>query len=263
MYTKAELINQIKGMGIKPDDTVVIHTSMRAVGKVEGGADTVIDAFCECLTDGLFVVPTHTWDRVYADQPVFDVKNTESCLGALPNCAVRSENGCRSLHPTHSVWAYGKNANEFIKGEEKATTPAPQGSVWARLGDVGAKILLIGVSHDKNTFIHSVDEFANVPDRLNPDGYNTVLIDKNGNRINGVMHGHKCSKCDDVSKFYVNFDKAFTKLEAQTFGKLGNATVRVVDARKCRETVLRIYSRISPDICTDYNDIPEEIYMPE
>ena len=30
-------------MGIKPSDTVIIHSSMKSIGDVEGGADTVID----------------------------------------------------------------------------------------------------------------------------------------------------------------------------------------------------------------------------
>ena len=51
-------------MGLCSTDTVTIHTSMKAIGEVEGGADTVIDAFCESLDEGLFLVPTHTWSYV-------------------------------------------------------------------------------------------------------------------------------------------------------------------------------------------------------
>ena len=42
-YNYEELIEQIKNMGIKPSDTVIIHSSMKSIGDVEGGADTVID----------------------------------------------------------------------------------------------------------------------------------------------------------------------------------------------------------------------------
>ena len=45
MFTKEQLKEQIRQMGIQPNDTVLIHTSMKAIGEVEGGADTVIDAF--------------------------------------------------------------------------------------------------------------------------------------------------------------------------------------------------------------------------
>ena len=42
-YNYEESIEQIKNMGIKPGDTVIIHSSMKSIGDVEGGADTVID----------------------------------------------------------------------------------------------------------------------------------------------------------------------------------------------------------------------------
>ena len=37
IYSKEMLKEQIKAMGILPSDIVLIHTSMRAVGEVEGG----------------------------------------------------------------------------------------------------------------------------------------------------------------------------------------------------------------------------------
>ena len=57
MFHKEDLIRDIRAMGIAPTDTVLIHTSLRAIGKVEGGADAVIDAFKECLTEGLLLIP--------------------------------------------------------------------------------------------------------------------------------------------------------------------------------------------------------------
>ena len=84
MHTKEYLKSQLLEMGLKPTDTVMIHTSLRAVGKTENGADGVIDAFCEVLSDGLFLVPTHTWNSVHKNQPVFDVNKTVPCIGALP-----------------------------------------------------------------------------------------------------------------------------------------------------------------------------------
>ena len=138
MYTKEELKKQIQEMGIQPTDIVMMHTSLKAIGEVEGGADAVIDAFCEYLEDGLYLVPTHTWATVHKDQPVFDVRTTKPCVGALPTVAAFRKDGIRSLHPSHSVWAHGKNAAEFVRGEENVHTPAPRGYLWSKLADVGA-----------------------------------------------------------------------------------------------------------------------------
>ena len=50
-YNYNDLIEQIKKIGIKPSDTVIIHSSMKSIGDVEGGADTVIDAFKDYLAE--------------------------------------------------------------------------------------------------------------------------------------------------------------------------------------------------------------------
>ncbi len=261
IFTKEQLKKQIAEMGISPSDTVLIHTSMRAVGEVENGADGVIDAFIEYLRDGLFLVPTHTWDRVYSEKPVYDVRSTVPCIGALPRAAAFRQDGVRSLHPTHSVWACGKGAEDFIKNEENALSPCPPGFVWDRLADVNAKILLIGVGNDKNTFIHAVEEVADIPDRLAENPFEVTILDYDGNAHRHPYRCHCCSRSDDVSRQFVNFDKPLVKLGAQSFGKLGNADVRIVDAALCKEIILRIYSRADSDLCIELCEIPTEFYM--
>ena len=182
MFTKEYLKSQIKAMGIKSDDTVLIHTSYKAIGEVEGGIDGLIDTFKEYLREGLFIVPTHTWAVVTRENPIYDVKTTIPCIGAVATVAAFRKDGIRSLHPTHSVWATGKNAKEFIMGEENAQTPAPVGGVWSRLSDMGAKILLIGVGNNRNTFIHAVDEMAKLDDRRTPKPWDITVVDYDGRK---------------------------------------------------------------------------------
>ena len=74
-------------MGIKPNDKVVIHTSMKAIGETEGGPDGVIDAFCEYLQEGMLIVPAHTWVHITPENPVFDVRNTPADIGLIPKIA--------------------------------------------------------------------------------------------------------------------------------------------------------------------------------
>lgn len=59
----------------------------------------------------------------------------------------------------------------------------------------------------------------------------------------------------------MNFDKPLVELGAQSFGKLGNADVRIVDAALCKEIILRIYSRADKDLCIELCEIPTEFYM--
>lgn len=259
MFKKEELVAQIQAMGIRPDDTVLIHISMRAVGPVENGADGLIDAFRESLPEGLLLVPTHTWASVNRENPVYDVNTTLPCIGALPTVAAFRKDGIRSLHPTHSMWASGKGAMEYVANEENCPTPGMPGFAWERLGKVGAKILLIGVGHERNTFIHAVEEIADIPDRLSQP-FAVTILDREGNTHSHLYRNHYCSRHPHVSEQFPNFEKAFEYHGVQKWGRLGNAEVRIVDAAKCRDVVLKIYARTTEDLCIERRELPEELY---
>lgn len=260
MYTKEQLKQQIKAMGILPTDTVVIHTSMKAIGDVENGPDGVLDAFCEYLSDGLLVVPTHTWDNVTRDNPYYDVRTSVPNIGLIPRTAAFRAGGIRSMHPTHSVWAYGKRAEEFVRGEELSASPAPVGGCWDRMADWHAKLMLIGVTNTKNTFIHSIDERAALPDRICPKPFQVTATDWNGNTRTYDMKHHGCSRTDDISLYYGNFEKPLVEMGVQTFGTFGDAQVRIQDAMACRELIMKIYSRATEDIFPQHIEIPESWY---
>ena len=168
--------------------------------------------------------------------------------------------GVRSLHPTHSVTGFGENAAAFLAGEEHSGTPTPVGGVMQRLSAAGAKILLVGVGNNKNTFLHTLDEERNVPDRLEPESYELTVLDAQGTAYTTLFRSHRCSRCIDVSKNYPNYEQALIDTGAQTFGKLGNATVRIVDAAKCREVVTRILRNADCDVAIAPMTIPEAWY---
>ncbi len=256
MLTKEQMKRQLEDMGIKPDDTVLIHTSFKSIGEVEGGIDALIDTFKEYLSEGLFIVPTHTWSVVKAESPVYDVNTTVPNIGAVAACAAFRKDGIRSLHPTHSVWATGKGAKEFTEGDETAETPAPVGGCWYRLADLGAKILLIGVGNNRNTFIHAVDEMANLEDRLYPEPWNVTVMDYDGNKITHPFRHH--GKTGSAN--FGNFEKMFIKKGVQTSGRLGNAEVKICDAKKCAEVLLAFYEKVHENLCLEEGDIPESLY---
>lgn len=260
MVTIEELKAQIRAMGIEKDDTVLIHTSMRAVGPVEKGAEGVIEAFCQVLSEGLFLVPTHTWAVVNRNNPVYDVKTTVPNIGVLPQCAAFREDGFRSLHPTHSIWGYGKDAQAFLSGEEQSGTPAPVGGAWSRLAVRKAKILLIGIGNERNTFIHAVDEVADIPNRIHPEPFDVTIFDHQGREHHTLFAGHYCTEHPHISEQFINFDRAFTELGVWKEGRLGNAKVMVVDSVKCRDTVLKIYSRAQEDLCIRIMDLDPQLW---
>jgi len=148
-------------MGLNGTETILIHSSMKAIGDVEGGAETVLDAWMEYFKEGLLLLPTHTWKTVNESHPVFDSQKEPSCVGVLTNLFMKREGVVRSLHPTHSMAGFGKHAAEYLAGEEYRNTPCTPGGCYDRLKDAGGKILLVGVGHERNTYIHSVEEVLN------------------------------------------------------------------------------------------------------
>lgn len=256
-YTKKDLTDHLAALGIKHDDTVLIHTSYKAVGELEGGPDAFIDAFCEYLSDGRFIIPTHTWGNVNPENPVYDVARTEPCIGLIPRIAARRADGIRTLHPTHSVWIRARDAESFGAGEENAETPAPVGGLWWKLGECGAKILLIGVGLNRNTYIHAVDEIAELDDRLESDSFEVTVIDGNGGVRVRKMHRH----FNTGSENFGIFERPLIHRGALKRGKLCDADTLVVDAKKCRDVLLGIYEKTSENFCLAGQEIPKKYWQ--
>jgi len=135
-YTKEQLIQQLRDMGIKPTDNLLVHSSMKSLGAVQGGADTVLDALMGVVPEGMLILPTHTWKQMSEEYNVFDPETEPVCVGILPELFRKRPGVVRSLHPTHSVAVYGKGAAKYIRGEENCTTPCPPKGCWGRLKDI-------------------------------------------------------------------------------------------------------------------------------
>ena len=166
MHTLATLKSDLSAMGIPSDGTLLVHSSMKAIGAVDGGADSVLDAFSEYMANGLLVLPTHTWDHVNAGNPLYSVTETASCVGILTELFRKRPGVIRSHHPTHSVAALGRDAVAFTAGDAYLQTPCNRYGPWGRLLDRRATLLFIGVDLTKNTYMHGVEEWLNITDNL-------------------------------------------------------------------------------------------------
>lgn len=243
-FTKDDLMNQLKDMGLVSSDTILIHSSMKAIGNVDGGADTVLDALMEFFSDGLLLLPTHTWKTVNDANPVFDPASTPSCVGLLTNMFMKRAGVIRSLHPTHSMAGCGKDAAQYLSGEEYCNTPCTPGGCYDRLRERNAKILLIGVGHERNTFIHSVEEVLNIPHRLSdmPMKLHTVMTD--GNVRDVYMRKHYNASNPHISEDFVKLEQAFYDCHAAKKSVFGNADCILCDAAKIFKVVRHV---LAPD----------------
>lgn len=232
MHTKDSLIAQLSAM-LPSDATVLMHSSCKSLGQMENGGDTILDALTEYFSRGLVVLPTHTWATVNDRQPVYDVLYTPVCIGLLPELFRKRPGVHRSWHPTHSVVAFGADAEEFVRGDENCPTPCARDSAWGRLYDRDAYVLLVGVELNRMTFFHGVEEWNGIPGRLKETPNRYVVIPPDGGRIVRDYYPH----CGDSSQLYPKAETALLHAGAMRMEKLGDATVRLLSCRKSAEVV--------------------------
>ncbi len=61
---KEEIIQKLREVGLERGDAVMVHTSLKRMGYVCGGAQTVIEALMEVVgKDGTIMMPTQSWKR--------------------------------------------------------------------------------------------------------------------------------------------------------------------------------------------------------
>lgn len=257
MYTKESLIKQLEQLNIDGEGTLLVHSSMKSIGPVEGGADTVLDAFTEHMRDGLLVLPTHTWSYINADNPRFYVDRSPSCVGILPELFRSRPGVVRSLHPTHSVAALGKDAEDFTKDDHLFDTPCARGSAWGKMLDRKGTILLVGVDLKRNTYIHGVEEWVDIPGRLTDthEALYTVLPD--GTEISVASRRH-CGL--SWSEHFWKVDEVLESKGSMYKGQLGDAVVRVCDAEKVAKVITKMLKE-NPDLFSDNHALDREYQL--
>lgn len=261
MYTRSDLIRHIAEIGILSNDTLLVHSSMKAIGPVEGGAETVLDAFIEYLEDGLLIFPTHSWSKINAENNLFDPATEPSCVGLLTNLFMKRPGVFRSWHPTHSVAALGKDAVSYLAGEERWDVPCSRQGCWGRLIDQRAKILFLGCSLKSNTILHGVEEWNQIPNRLMEEAEMLKILTPDGRIIDRPMRGHR-SPVGDVSQNYAKMEAPLLYTGIARKGKIGDATGILCDAAEMAALTSSFLKR-NPDLFINDLPVPVEWYMEE
>lgn len=243
-YSKQDLKGQLAEAGLQGTDTILIHSSMKAIGEVEGGAEGVLDVWMEYFSRGLLLLPTHTWAQMGEAHPVYDPDVEESCVGLLTNLFRKRPGVRRSLHPTHSVAAFGREAASYVAGEENCNTPCTPGGCYDRLRQAEGKILLVGVGHERNTFIHSVEEVLNVPNRLTAQPVTFWVVMPDGSRKQVYMRRHYNAMQPHISEDFVKLEQAYYDTGVAKKVRFGAADSILCDAKGVFEVTRHV---LAPD----------------
>lgn len=170
MRSQRDIEADLWALGLRRGDSVIVHSSFKSIGPVDGGPRAVIDALTEVLLpDGALLFPNLFIPHGFTPDapPRFDLKGEHvKNLGILPETFKFEYAEHFSLHPTHSLMGTGDRAALILSGHEKAGVPCGLGTPWAKNAALGGRVLLIGVDQRVNTTYHSAEEQMDEPYQL-------------------------------------------------------------------------------------------------
>ena len=194
LLTKDALVEGLRAAGVAPGQQLMAHCSLRSLGYVVGGAQTVLEALVEALgPDGTLMMPTQSWKNldpetgvhgpvprawwpvIRREYPAYDKRITPtSTMGAVAEMLRGWPGALRSDHPARSVTALGQNAF-YLTHDLSLENIFGEGSPIERLYRLNGCVLLLGVGYDKNTSLHLADARAAYPGKHTVTEHSAVL----------------------------------------------------------------------------------------
>jgi aminoglycoside 3-N-acetyltransferase len=162
-FTPADLTSALQQLCVVPGAVVMVHSAFDRLFGFHGGPVDVIRVLQEVVgARGTLLMPTIPFQRTAVEyalgDPLFDPRRTPSQMGLITEVFRRAPDVVRSLHPTHSVAAWGGRADALIAGHERADTPCGRCTPYGRLFEYDGQILLLGVPANTMTFTYFVVE---------------------------------------------------------------------------------------------------------
>ena len=255
-HTVASLTGQLRALGLRPGTTVLVHSSVSAIGWVSGGAVAVVRALLDVLGPaGTLVVPTQSgglsdpatwsrppvpeawWQQVRESMPAYDATTTPTRgMGAVVEVVRHLPGFQRSDHPHLSFGAVGPGAARLLH-PHPLSPGFGDGSPLPRLAEGGALTLLLGVGWDCATCLHLGEARSGV--RAQVPASAPLLVD--GRR--------EWTTWSDLDWDATDFPAVGTQLEstgAVLTGRVGSASARLVpvaDAADAAERWFRLHPR--------------------
>jgi len=161
MTQTQQITHDLIALGVRKGGVLLVHSSLSALGDVEGGPETVIQGLLGALgPTGTLLMPALSYEHVTRRASTFDVWHTPSNVGAIPEYFRTRPGTRRSVHPTHSVCAVGPRTGELLDDHPLDDTPCGPYSPFHKLRDVGGQLLMLGCGLHPNTSMHAIEELV-------------------------------------------------------------------------------------------------------
>ena len=200
LVTRSRLAQDLEKLGLRPGGVVMVHCRMSALGRVVGGAETVVRALLDVVgPKGTLVAYTGWQDappddlgaldeearRAYVEeQPPYDPRVALSSRdhGRVPE-ALRTWPGARhSGHPEAGVAAVGPLA-DAVTASHPYDDAYGAGTPYARLVEFGGGVAMLGAPLETVTLVHHAEAVARVPGKRRVSYGMPVLVGNPGERV--------------------------------------------------------------------------------
>jgi aminoglycoside 3-N-acetyltransferase len=177
MLTFENLVDGFRELGVAEGDTLLVHSSYKSLGEVDGGPETVVRALEAALgAEGTLIMPTFNFD--FTKGQAWDVRKTRSKMGALTEIVRIDPRAKRVFHPFYSFAILGRHAE--MLGGLRYKSAYERNSVFGKLRDLDGKIMVIGLSYnDSMTFFHHIEQMEGVDYRFLKQ-FTGEVTDENG-----------------------------------------------------------------------------------
>ncbi len=241
--TSEALAQELRRCGLPPGRCVIVHTSLRSLGWVVGGAEAVVHALVDAVgPEGTLVMPAHTggnsepshwqnppvpeawWPIVRASMPPFDRHRSPTRgMGVVAELFRTWPGVVRSDHPAVSFAAHGPDAPRVV-ADHDLVDMLGDASPLGRLYDLDALVLLLGVDHGRNTSLHLAEA------RLDP-GLLPTIEDGAAVASDGTTAWTRFRHLDWDSDDFAELGAAYEAERGLAPCRVGRADVRILEMR--------------------------------
>ncbi|MEA3349435.1 MAG: AAC(3) family N-acetyltransferase, partial [Chloroflexota bacterium] len=178
MFSYEDILKKFKQIELTKSGVIMVHSSYKSLGGVEGGAGTVIDALLEFVgPQGTVLLPNFEF-KSWTESHYFDVAETHSKMGIIGELARLRPDALRTPHPIYSFAAIGKRKDEFAAcDDEEAYGP---NSVFARFHQLNGTIVSIGLHWNSTFSLHHYVEYRSGCDYRRVKRFSGIYVGYDG-----------------------------------------------------------------------------------
>lgn len=246
---KEKLVKNLSAVGIQSGDILLLHSSLSKVGNVDGGAQTVIDSLLEKIGDsGNLAMPAYSYihsmvNTTKEEDYIFDPIHTKSVVGVVTEVFRKMKNVRRSIHPTHSICAFGPNSDTIVSGHLEAETNFGIGTPFHKIREMKGKIVGIGIGIGPVTIYHTIEDFfpndfkdvylqVKYPIKIKLDN---MIFNKDIFVHNPEFHKYRIDKTPEIEQW---FRKYFKEKKILHEGAFGSGNIWWMDIQKLYDELL-------------------------